>query len=115
MSRLIDADTLVHWQSYDDEHETFPEESGTIADLINQMTMEGCPEPVDAVPVRRGRWIIRTRHEHYPSGRAYEEIVCPFCGKVDHNGDGYFCGYCGARMDGKDGDHAEGTIQKERS
>ena len=66
--------------------------------------------PVDAVPVRHGRWIIRTRHEHYPSGRAYEELVCPFCGKVDHNGDGNFCGYCGARMDGK-GD-SSGRIQK---
>ena len=61
-------------------------------------------KPVDAVPVQHGRWVIRTRHEHYPSGRAYEEIVCPFCGKVDHNGDGNFCGYCGAKMDGKDGE-----------
>ena len=60
-------------------------------------------DPADVRPVRRGRWIIRTRHEHYPSGRAYKEIVCPFCGKVDHNGDGNFCGYCGVDM-GKDGE-----------
>ncbi len=47
--RLIDADTVVHWQSYDDEHETFPEHTGTIAEFLDSMTDEGCPEPVDAV------------------------------------------------------------------
>lgn len=61
-------------------------------------------ETEDAEYVKHGRWIIRTRHEHYPSGRAYEEIVCPFCRKVDHNGDGNFCGYCGADMRKDDGD-----------
>ena len=48
--RLIDADTVVHWQTYDDEHETFPEHEGTIADLLDQMTDEGCPDSVDALP-----------------------------------------------------------------
>lgn len=103
--RLIDADIIVNYQTYDDEYEELQDHKSTIADFLDTMTDEGCPEAVDAVPVRRGRWIIRTRHEHYPSGRAYEEIVCPFCWKVDHNSDGNFCGYCGARMDGKDGDH----------
>lgn len=51
--RLIDADTVVHWQSYDDEHETFPEHEGTIAEFLDSMTDEGCPGVVDAVPVVR--------------------------------------------------------------
>ena len=50
MSRLIDADTVVHWQSYDDEHETFPEHTGTIAEFLDAMTDEGCPDSVDALP-----------------------------------------------------------------
>lgn len=48
---------------------------------------------------KRGEWIIRTRHEHFPSGKEYTELVCPFCGRTDHNGDGCYCGYCGARME----------------
>lgn len=53
-----------------------------------------------ALPERKkGHWIVITRHEHYPSGKPYEKLQCPFCKKFDHNGDGNFCGYCGARMD----------------
>lgn len=48
---------------------------------------------------RTGKWIIKKRHEHYPSGREYEILVCPFCGRTDHNGDGNYCGYCGAKME----------------
>lgn len=51
--RLIDADTVAHWQTYDDEHETFPEHEGTIAEFLDSMTDEGCPGVVDAVPVVR--------------------------------------------------------------
>ncbi len=54
----------------------------------------------DVEEARRGEWIVRRRHEHYPSGRAYDENVCPFCKRADHNGDGDYCGYCGAKMDG---------------
>lgn len=50
MGRLIDADTVVHWQSYDDARETFPEHEGTIAALLDQMTDEGCPEGADVSP-----------------------------------------------------------------
>ena len=48
--KLIDADVVVHWQSYDDEHETFPDHEGTIAEFLDAMTDEGCPECVNAVP-----------------------------------------------------------------
>lgn len=48
--RLIDADTVVHWQSYDDEHETFPDHEGTIAEFLDSMTDEGCPESVSVLP-----------------------------------------------------------------
>lgn len=48
--RLINADTVVHWQSYDDEHETFPEHTGTIAEFLDAMTDEGCPESVSVLP-----------------------------------------------------------------
>ena len=58
----------------------------------------------DVQEVKHGKWIVRHRHEHYPSGKAYDENVCPFCKRADHNGDGIFCGYCGAKMDGKDDD-----------
>ena len=51
------------------------------------------------VPDRNvGEWIVVKRHEHYPSGKPYEQLQCPFCKRFDNNGDGSFCGYCGARM-----------------
>ena len=49
--RLINADAIVHYQSYDDEHENFSEHESTIADFLDEMTDEGCPKPVDAVPM----------------------------------------------------------------
>ena len=48
--------------------------------------------------VKRGTWLARERHERY-TGVPYEENVCPFCKRQDHNGDGTFCGYCGAKLD----------------
>ena len=49
--KLINADMVVHWEAYDDEHESFTRHSGTIAEFLDQMTDEGCPETVDAIPI----------------------------------------------------------------
>ena len=51
---------------------------------------------------KKGKWIVVKRHEHYPSGKPYEQLQCPFCKRFDHNGDGNFCGYCGADMRDED-------------
>lgn len=45
------------------------------------------------------KWKVVTRHEHYPSGKPYTDLFCPVCGRKDNNGDGTFCGYCGAEME----------------
>lgn len=99
--RLIDADTVVHWQSYDDEHETFQEHEGTIAEFLDSMTDEGCPGVVDAVPVVRCKDC-----KHNPLETWFD---CPLA-HLKYDGERW-C-WKGER---KDGDHAEGTIQKERS
>lgn len=102
--RLINADTIVHWQSYDDEHETYPEHEGTIAEFLDAMTNEGCPESVDAVPVVTGTWKAVT-----DDGENYKRI-CTCCGKeapFDELEGVYLiyphCPWCGADMR-KDGD-----------
>lgn len=59
--KLINADMVVHWEAYDDEHESFTRNSGTIAEFLDQMTDEGCPETVDAVQVIRCDDCIRFR------------------------------------------------------
>lgn len=61
-------------------------------------------KPVDAVPVRHGKW-----ERHYSSANVYADLYwhCSACGgkKADSWADKYkFCPDCGARMDGKDGD-----------
>ena len=61
---------------------------------------KGIEELPSAQPERNiGKWIVVKRHEHYPSGKPYEQVQCPFCKRFDNNGDGSFCGYCGAKMD----------------
>lgn len=67
------------------------------------------PEEAYAAAIKRakpakpkGKWIVIKRHEHYPSGRPYEDLFCSVCGRKDHNGDGKFCGYCGAEMEVSD-------------
>ena len=54
----------------------------------------------DAPDRKVGKWIVVKRHEHYPSGKPYEQLQCPFCKRFDNNGDGNFCGYCGAELKG---------------
>jgi len=66
---------------------------------------------VDAVPVRLGRWIKKRywsegvgmgeRYGYYYSCSKCGNLVC---GGYDECGKKY-CDECGARMDGKDGDH----------
>lgn len=47
MSKYIDADLYVEMQLYDDEHEEWSIWNGTIEDLLNQWTEEGCPTPIE--------------------------------------------------------------------
>lgn len=69
---------------------------------INFMVQAIKELPSADVPDRKvGNWIVVKRHEHYPSGKPYEQVQCPFCKMVDNNGDGNFCGYCGADMKGE--------------
>ena len=100
--RLINADTIVHYQSYDDEHEEFLEHESTIADFLDEMTDEGCPNPVDAVMVKHGRWI------DIDSEMYTWKIRCNKCGherSMMSTGQIYpmYCENCGTRMDGDNG------------
>ena len=47
MSKYIDADLYVEMQIYDDEHEEWSLWNGTIEDLLNQWTEEGCPPTIE--------------------------------------------------------------------
>ena len=54
-------------------------------------------EPVDAVPVRHGRWIDET---FKPWGLVHHPYKCDQCG--DHSeAPSDYCPHCGALMDGK--------------
>lgn len=52
-------------------------------------------EPIEP---KTGKWITRLRHEHYPSGKPYEEDFCSECGKrgsLEYP----FCPWCGIKME----------------
>ena len=51
--RLIDADSVVTIQVYDDMTEETDTKKMTIAEAIDEWSDEGCPPTVDAVPVVR--------------------------------------------------------------
>ena len=95
MSRLINVDAIVHYQTYDDEHEEFSEHESTIADFLDKMTDEGCPNPVDAVTVKHGRWEKCLRKEL--------SCKCSVCASK-YDIPWRYCPNCGARLDWKDGD-----------
>ena len=51
------------------------------------------------VEPKRGEWITKTRHEHWPSGKPYEADYCSVCkkrGSLEFD----FCPNCGADMRG---------------
>ena len=56
MSKYIDADLCVEMQIYDDEHEEWSIWNGTIEDLLNQWTEQGCPPSADVVERKIGEW-----------------------------------------------------------
>lgn len=94
-TKLIDADTIVHYQTYDDEYEELQNHKSTIAEFLDTMTDEGCPEAVDAVPVRHGEW----RAAAYGF---WQCTVCCFASEAYAADILYkFCPNCGARMDGR--------------
>jgi len=78
--KLINADTVVHWQSYDDETESYPEHTGTIAEFLDAMTDEGCPESMDALPsvLQEAIWRIEKKVDEvygYPKTEYAEGYV----------------------------------------
>lgn len=52
--KLIDTETIVTAQLYDDMHEEYQTEKMTVGDYIDFFTEEGCPPAVEAIPVE---WI----------------------------------------------------------
>ena len=47
MSKYIDADLYVDMQIYDEQHEEWGVWHGTIEDLLNQWTEQGCPLSIE--------------------------------------------------------------------
>ena len=47
MSKYIDADLYVEMQIYDDEHEEWGIWNGTIEELLDQWTEQGCPSTIE--------------------------------------------------------------------
>lgn len=67
--RLIDADTVITIQVYDDMTETISMKKMTIADAIDEWSDEGCPPTVDTVEVVRCK---NCTHKYYDGN----QIIC---------------------------------------
>ena len=88
MSRLINADDVKK------RGDCYPPEFRSVMSNILRHTKT----IKDVAPVKHGHWITKTRHEHYPSGKEYEEDYCSACsmrGSIEYD----YCPHCGAKMD----------------
>lgn len=88
--RLIDADEAIINFGFEWD-DICPTRDEVVSFLRKQKT-------IDAVPVVRGRWVAKIRHEHYPSGKPYEVEYCSVCeqrGSLEFA----YCPNCGAKME----------------
>ena len=101
MSRLIYADALLEKMSgHCDVCQYHSLRSPRCCDCDWSEAMDDVDDmdDVEIEPVRHGHWITKTRHEHYPSGKEYEEDYCSLCsmrGSIEYD----YCPHCGAKMD----------------
>lgn len=94
MSRYIDADLYVEMQIYDEEHEERRKWKGTIEDLLDQWTEQGCPPTVEH---KTGEWKWSALDCSWECSRCncvFEE----FDYKPEYN----YCPNCGADMRGEE-------------
>lgn len=89
--RIIDADTFVTIQVFDEMYEEYNLKTMTIAEALNLWTEEGCPSSVDTI---QGEW-----HLISPA-RVYECSICNHNVLTDHIDTYKYCPNCGARMKG---------------
>lgn len=107
--RLIDADTRITLQIYDEEREEYHNEKMTVGESLDMYSEEGCPPTVEP---KRGRWITKmvwspvSSTPRNPSSMAvnppqlYACSECGWCGAAMQN----YCPWCGAMMEWSEDD-----------
>ncbi len=98
--RLIDADTVVTIQTYDDMYEEWGTKTMTVAEALDEFSDEGCPPTADAEIIMYAAWkgTVCGRCGHDLSGWAED------AGRLTERGLLHYCPICGARMiGGQDG------------
>lgn len=101
----------TEWKSQQSEgkyglqFETDNEEKYKLVKKAAQMAVDG-KTTADIAEVKHGEWVVKTELKT-PLSHAYirKEIIyiCPYCKKAFRQKMNY-CGNCGAKMDGKDGE-----------
>lgn len=94
--RLVDADTVVTIQVYDDMTEETDTKKMTIAEAIDEWSDEGCPPTVDAVEVVRCEDCKYCRTWYFDKDGDYLWAICTFWNE-DNRVDGidvYKDGFC---------------------
>lgn len=92
--RLIDANTVVTVQAFDEMYEEYSLETLTVAKALDRWTEEGCPPTVDAAPVVRCKNCMFSKK--FMTGNLYCELHESYAYTVHPDG---FCSR-GAKMDG---------------
>ena len=82
------------------DHEHCPYNTGVHYNVCTYRLLSDAVELLkeqEPIEPKTGKWITRLRHEHYPSGKPYEEDFCSECGKrgsLEYP----FCPWCGIKM-----------------
>lgn len=90
--RLIDADTVVTIQVYDDVMGETDTKKMTIADAIDEWSDEGCPPTIEAEPIRHGHW-------EWNDYGGFGNYHCTVCRYIPYGEFSMYCPRCGAKMD----------------
>lgn len=88
--RLINADTVLTFQTYDEQYEEWHEVRLTIEEALDKFSNEGCPNAVD--PVKYGHW-VRNDNGTYSCSKCYSWIP------DEQHYYARYCLFCGAKMD----------------
>ena len=96
--RLINADTVLTFQTYDEQYEEWHEVRLTIEEALDKFSDEGCPNVVDVETVRHGHWTLINEDDN-----TYECSVCldlwDFIEGTPKDNGVEYCPHCGAKMD----------------
>ena len=101
---LIDANEIVTTMVMDEKTKTGTLIKMPIADALDKWTAEGCPKPIEAEPVKYGRWIKNEGRSGWHCSCCGKDnlYAYPYAENNERELQDFYCPNCGAKMDAQE-------------